>query len=295
VDVNTDYRYAPRQFDDAFPVFANIRWRYRPGAQMSKCHVHETLEVGWCHSGSGIIVCGEKTLEYGKGDVFVVNRYEPHFGRSSDDEESIWSWIHFDPLKLCGGLVDSLEAIDDSRYWGPDFTNVIPSHRSPRLGTIVSYMVEELREKWDGHRAAVRNLAALAMTELHRHHAPVTVPEATHPDRHALQQINPALELMSKDLGCELDIASLARACCTSPSALRRHFVAALGIPPRTYRRRLRMAAARVEVARDRKQISQIAWDLGYNSPAAFCRDFRRYSGTSPRQYRKQHSDRLRG
>jgi AraC-like DNA-binding protein len=53
-------------------------------------------------------------------------------------------------------------------------------------------------------------------------------------------------------------------------------------------RGRLRQRLAARYLADDRLSIQQIAWLLGYSEPGAFSHAFKRWTGTSPRQARKQ-------
>jgi AraC-like DNA-binding protein len=53
-------------------------------------------------------------------------------------------------------------------------------------------------------------------------------------------------------------------------------------------RERLRQRLASRYLADDRLSIQQIAWLLGYSEPGAFSHAFKRWTGTSPRQARKQ-------
>jgi AraC-like DNA-binding protein len=51
---------------------------------------------------------------------------------------------------------------------------------------------------------------------------------------------------------------------------------------------RLRQRLAFRYLADDRMSIQQIAWLLGYAEPGAFSHAFKRWTGTSPKQARKQ-------
>ena len=88
---------------------------------------------------------------------------------------------------------------------------------------------------------------------------------------------------------CTEDIAlpELARIAGVSPRHLDRAFRAECGLTPRAYMTRLRMARARVLLRSDRP-ITEIAFDCGYADSNYFSQVFRRHTGMSPQQYRRQ-------
>ncbi len=79
----------------------------------------------------------------------------------------------------------------------------------------------------------------------------------------------------------------LARSVGLSRSAFADHFVKAVGEPPMQYltRRRIEVASLRLGASRD--AIAAIAYEVGYESEAAFSRAFRRETGTTPAAFRR--------
>lgn len=83
------------------------------------------------------------------------------------------------------------------------------------------------------------------------------------------------------------DLDALARVACLSPHHFHRIFRQCTGESPREhlYRRRMEHAARRLYASRAR--ITDIALDVGYESPNAFCKAFRKWSGRPPRSFRR--------
>lgn len=65
-------------------------------------------------------------------------------------------------------------------------------------------------------------------------------------------------------------------------------FTAVVGQPPIRYLASWRMQLARHKLMETRSTISQIAYEVGYESEAAFTRAFRRECGLPPAAWRKQ-------
>ena len=69
-----------------------------------------------------------------------------------------------------------------------------------------------------------------------------------------------------------------------------RRFKAATGLAPLDYVQRLRIEQAKRRLERTGDAIEDIAWQVGYEEPAAFRRIFLRLTGISPGRYRRQFS-----
>jgi transcriptional regulator GlxA family with amidase domain len=67
-----------------------------------------------------------------------------------------------------------------------------------------------------------------------------------------------------------------------------RRFAAATGLSPITYVQRLRVEDAKRRLERTDTPVERIAWEVGYEDPAAFRRLFRRIAGVPPGAYRRR-------
>jgi AraC-like DNA-binding protein len=97
-----------------------------------------------------------------------------------------------------------------------------------------------------------------------------------------------AIAAIHRDPGSAWTVASLARVAQASRSSFADRFASAVGEPPARYVVRVRMQRAMQLLRRDDLTVAQTAERLGYSSDAAFSRAFRRFSGHSPRDWRRQ-------
>jgi len=67
-----------------------------------------------------------------------------------------------------------------------------------------------------------------------------------------------------------------------------RRFAAATGLTPIAYVQRLRVEDAKRRLERTNTPVERIAWEVGYEDPAAFRRLFRRITGLAPGAYRRR-------
>jgi AraC-like DNA-binding protein len=99
-------------------------------------------------------------------------------------------------------------------------------------------------------------------------------------------QIARVIKLMSDDLSNSLSIPELADRVGMSKSALHLHFKAVTGMSPLAYTKELRLLKAQTYVRESDRPISMIGYDVGYESPAQFSREYARKFYLSPRQDR---------
>jgi AraC-like DNA-binding protein len=82
-------------------------------------------------------------------------------------------------------------------------------------------------------------------------------------------------------------LQQLSRACSTSRSVLDERFRRLIGCPPMQYLTSWRLQLAAQRLRTTRKSVAEIADGVGYGAVAAFSRAFKRYTGFSPREWRR--------
>jgi AraC-like DNA-binding protein len=97
-----------------------------------------------------------------------------------------------------------------------------------------------------------------------------------------------ALALMHTRTSADWTAEELASAVNMSRSAFAERFTNLIGMPPMRYLAAWRMQVAAAKLRDTRQTIAQIAFDVGYESEAAFTRAFRREMGQPPAAWRRQ-------
>ena len=77
-------------------------------------------------------------------------------------------------------------------------------------------------------------------------------------------------------------IGDLASRCGMSISGFHQHFKEITQLSPLQYQKKLRLMEARRLIITNDFQISQIAMQVGYESPSQFSREYKRLFGNSP-------------
>jgi AraC family transcriptional regulator len=84
------------------------------------------------------------------------------------------------------------------------------------------------------------------------------------------------------------DLEAMAAVACLSPYHFHRVFQQCTGESPRQHLHRRRMEQAARCLCTTSARITDIALDVGYDSPNAFCKAFRKWSGRPPRRFRRR-------
>lgn len=108
-----------------------------------------------------------------------------------------------------------------------------------------------------------------------------------HDEGRVSQPIQDELDYMEKHIADDFNLDAMAKRADFSPTYFKRRFRQEVGLPPGQHlvRRRVAIASQRLQETDDK--ITDIAFDLGFNTSQHFATAFKRFVGVTPRQYRK--------
>lgn len=275
--------FNPIPLEPDFPILGGGPLHRHDDHPITYLHVHQALELGYCHSGSGIFMVAGKVMPFMDGSISVIGATEPHLARSTPGTDSYWSWITLDPVRLLGPAADA-RMLDPSPLGGPDFTNVLPSEKAVAITPIILRLIEELTSRRPDYQSAVKALTWLLMIELRRL-APGNRQDAVSPSHYL--RIAPALDYMAGHHAEPLRVADLARRCCLSEPHFRRLFGQAVGKSPQAYWLDLRLQMACSLLRSTSRSILNVSEQAGFETLSSFNRAFRKTFLTTPREWRR--------
>lgn len=145
----------------------------------------------------------------------------------------------------------------------------------------VKALFEEIARLLKAQRTEdIPTISALAMEMIN--HLALAVSEP--PD----ERLAMALSVGAAHLRTRISVAAIAARLGVSAMTLNRLFKAHTGKSPRQYFHSLRMEVAAELLHSNRLSVQEVAAEVGYDDPLAFSREFRKYSGFSPRAYRNR-------
>lgn len=108
--------------------------------------------------------------------------------------------------------------------------------------------------------------------------------------RHGDDLVGKAQAYIEENITTKISIEKLASRLSISRRNFHRRFVKATGNTPVEYLQRVKVEAAKKELEKGRKTISEIMYDVGYADDKSFREVFKKVTGLSPQEYRVKYS-----
>jgi len=241
-------------------------------------HFHDAAELIWYRNVRGTMVTevGDFTLENNMA-IFVPSMHSHDFIIESGSQE--WVLVYVDP-SLVSTLIkeDNLPTLDTPICISFDET------QAPRLDSLFAWLAD--KETVSTHNTQSARIAKLILAEMAISES--NNPKARKDDLNRLQRLRPALDLVAQNPSTSISLEEASAVCNLSTTYFSRRFKDVFGMNFSEYVRtfRLRLGARQLLSSGDR--ISEIAYGLGFASPAHFTALFQKRFGLSPREYRSQ-------
>ena len=224
------------------------------------CHIHKSWEFIYCTSGSGMIVCDEKTLSYSANDIAVIPPLLPHSNVSTTG----FTNIHVN-------LSDA-----DFRWTGPQVISADPNGFLRNAFSAAFYY-------YSGASGEGNQLLLPIYGHLIAAYMAAGQPERQHSD--IVQSIE--RHILENYPDCAYDVNLYLSSLHFSPEYLKKLFKKETGLTPQQYliNKRLEIAANTLTSYCGKWNISETARLCGFSEPLYFSRLFKRKFGKSPRDY----------
>lgn len=230
--------------------------------------------------GSKSMTIGDRTLHYCPANYFVMSVDLPAVG-------TVWPSASGEPylavaLTLQPAVVAALIA---------DLPKPAVSGKSGEAGFSVAAVTEDLMDAWVRMLRLMQRPADIAAL------APVYEREILYrvlqgpqgamlrdiamPDS-ALGRISLAIQWIRRDFAQPLRVEALAQKAAMSVSAFHRHFKAVTALSPVQYQKRIRLLQARTLLVVGGQSVTRAAFEVGYESPTQFSREYARAFGLPP-------------
>lgn len=229
-------------------------------------------ELIYCYSGTGWARLGGKSYELKPGSLLWVNCHHPHgYGASRTDPWQV-DWVR-------------VEGPTMERVWShlrvdaqPVFPSVPADKARPVFQRIFSQMQSAAPAAAPWIHAEVSTLVALVADSRQQH--PVG----------PLDDLPAAIERVLQHLRIyyhkSIRVSDLAAMAGMSPSHFTRTFRSAIGSAPIDWLRHYRINQARRRLLESRDPVKEVARQVGYSDQFYFSKDFKRYTGMAPSDFR---------
>ncbi|QSL90337.1 AraC family transcriptional regulator [Pseudomonas atacamensis] len=229
--------------------------------------------------GSKTMTVGDRTLRYDPATYFVMSIQLPAVGTvhpAPTGEPYLAISLTLDPTVLSTLLADLPKSV---------------GHHESDPGFSVAAVTTELMDAWVRMLRLMGNPEAIAaLAPAYEREILFRVLQGPHgwmlreiaaPDT-AMARVNTAIQWIRRDFAEPIRVESLAQKAAMSVSAFHRHFKAVTTLSPLQYQKRVRLLHARMLMVASGKSVMAAAFEVGYESPTQFSRDYTKIFGLSP-------------
>lgn len=267
----------------ALPILCLSGEEWRISDTLSqRLHFHNCMEIGICHSDSGVLQYNDTTVPFKAGDVFFIPRYVPHTTCSDKGCRSLWSYLFVD-LDVLGKSLRAPMLVQGSMR-APCYQ--ISKDSQPRLHFLANCMLEECLRRREDTADMLRVYGLALRGEMQRLEVDDNRAGAQKTDRGFA--LRPALEYISTHYMDECDAQTLSDICHLSQTHFRRLFLSVMHVSPLKFITNARINRACVLLNTTDDPVISIAQNVGISSISSFNRNFQQLMGVSPRAYRRR-------
>jgi AraC-like DNA-binding protein len=276
---------------DGFPIVVERRDPQEPFG----LHSHEFSEIVIITGGKGLHITGEDSYELSAGDTFVIGGDRPH------------DYLNMDQLRLINVLLDvnelpmmlsdlpslpgyhalfTLEPAWRKRHMFSSRLQLSPVQLVTAIG-MVDQMEAELDKRGPGFGVMATTTLLQLATFLSRCYG-----QSRNPQSKSLLRIAEAISHIESNYTESITLDDLIEISGMSRRNFLRTFETTMGAPPIKYLIRLRVRRACQLLQQTNESVTSIALSVGFSDSNYFSRQFRLITGSSPREFRKQATQR---
>lgn len=263
-------------------VLTGDEWRISD-VRVPALHFHNCLEIGLCHSDSGVLEFQDTSYHFKAGDLTLIGSEMPHTTYSSPGTASRWSYLFVDPAQLLDPPVSSTDILPAELYKNimRNSRLIISEEQDPVPTLLAKEVIREMRSMRVNYRRCVASLLDALLSKLSRYTA-----ETGSPNTDAPFPIAPALRHIDEHYMDNFKMDDLAALCKMSTSYFRRVFTETMGSGPLEYLNQKRISRACNLLRITDLSILEVCEAVGFCSLSSFNRHFSTIMGQPPTSWR---------
>ncbi|WP_026653292.1 AraC family transcriptional regulator [Butyrivibrio proteoclasticus] len=272
-----------------FPILllTGDRWHISD-VKSGKLHFHNCLEIGICHSDSGMLEFNDQPVPFKEGDMTFISRNVPHTTYSDKGTSSLWTYIFIQPDEFLKTY------FDDSAPYADLFADmqqnlqlIINRKDYPEIYAILCSIVDEMQEKAMNYQHSVRGLMLSLFMKVMRIYAKDAGKKSENKEVHENAiVISPALDYIKENYMMNFPIEELADLCHLSQTHFRRVFHEIMNTSPLNYLNTTRILQSCILLRTTEESILSISEQVGFRSVSSYNRHFSEIMGTQPSEWR---------
>ena len=257
-------------------------YRYTDSGNSLRDHTHEgTMEICYLDKGYQTYTVGDKEYHLKGGDIFITFPGEMHGTGSYLEEKGTLYWLQVQ-LELINGNFLSYQD-EDAKVFLKNILGISKRHFS--IGSEFKNLLDQLfivgREK----QSSLQRIKIYSLTS----QILLNILEASSGglQNNQSDEILKAVEFIKKNIEKNISVEELADHVHLSVSHFKNKFKTEMGTSPADFVQRQKIEKSEILLREGSKNITDIAYLLGYPSSQHFSSVFKKYTGKSPSQFKK--------
>ena len=284
-----EYRSYELPPDFSILLLSGERWHISD-KKSGRLHFHNCLEVGVCHTDSGIMEFYGAPRPFHAGDVTCIARNVPHTTYSAPGQASLWTYLFFSPQELLRNYFQNM--LPSGGLYADMLQNcnmILPGRDYPEIRQLAEMIIREMEQRPGNYQVSVRGLCLALLMAFLRIYAGAS----KNPDekkRGDALPIAPALNYIQANYMYDFPVEYLAGLCHLSPTHFRRTFHAIMQMSPLKFIHTTRILESCSLLRSTEDSVAAISEQVGYGSVSSFNRHFLLVMGIAPNPWRRMES-----
>lgn len=256
----------------------------KPDFSMSYEHMHKYYEFYYLHSGNCVFSVNNTLYPLDAGDAFLVAPNDCHFTRYEGNVPCERTTVYFYPEQLSSELMNAFPELQ--KLLAKSGKIILIKEKQPMIADFLHHMSAESNQS-DAYTAPLLSVQ-LSELILHLKRNGLFIYEKAKKKVPVGDDIEAVMEYINLNYHLPITLVEIAQKANLSPTYLSKKFRRITGVTFKEYLNYIRIRRASQALLTTDDSITQIAADCGFNGSNYFKDIFRKTTGFSPREFRKQ-------
>lgn len=269
-----------------FPFESSISYGVENG--FHELHWHKETEICYIKSGTGKYLINGTDYSFSAGDIFIIGNNDIHL--CYDDKKLVMQVVMFDPFLISSRTSNSSDIEYLRLFSDNSYTECRKIEHSTECARLLSDILAEIEAEYDseqkGYEMMIRSLLLRFFAFVFRNN-PDKPDSGKNLSANSAAKVRSILQYIDLNYYEHIDLALLEQKFGISRPYLCRIFKTMTGISPIDYIIRKRIDEAKRRLIETAGSILEISEECGFNSLSNFNSLFKRMTGCTPGNYRK--------
>ena len=263
------------------------------GVSMTGAHVHDWVEIIYCHSGNMAVILDGKDYIFRTHDLLVVPSHEVHEIMTLTDELHSYTVLKFRPelMSTSMQIPSEYHCILPFLVRGDDHQKLFEAEEIEHSGIpqLITHFTSEYEQMAYGYEIALKaDLYNIVLWILRRWYEKDTA-EKKIPSPEQMERLQLVLNYVLENYRQSITTADAAAVCHVSYGHFSKLFAKTMGKSFNEYLAAVRLSAAERLLITTEKSVTEIALETGFSSQSYFTQRFTAKNDLTPRDYRKKY------